>query len=202
MTSTLLRKSLVLFMTIAAATLLSVPTIVAQEESAEPSPPGSITFVGKNMVATANGTFHKWHFSKADLNLEEPKDSVVEIEVDVNSIDTAIVKRDDHLRTADFFDVATYPTATLKIYDIAASGESSDGNPQYAAKLDWEMHGVKKTYDGFTFELIAQNPAQVKGTFEIDRNDFEIGEPHKSLNPMSIQNIIPITFEATIPAKP
>lgn len=193
------RIFLTLFAT-AVVAAASMTSVVRAQEEAPAAAPGSITFVGKNMVATANGTFHKWHFKQADLNLEDPSASVVEIEVDVASIDTKIVKRDDHLRTADFFDVATYPTATLKIYEVAAAGESEAGNPQYSAKLDWNMHGVQKTYEGFTFEVTATEPIQVKGAFTIDRNDFKIGEPHKSLNPMSIQNEIPIEFQATLPA--
>ena len=188
-----------MLVTVLATTLALGAATAHAEDGATDSPPGSITFVGKNMVATANGTFHKWHFTKADFDPDHPENSEVAIEVDVASIDTKIEKRDDHLRTADFFDVENYPTATLRIYEIVASGTSEDGNPQFSAKLDWAMHGVQKTYENFSFELTGKSPVQVKGTFTINRMDFNIGEKHRSLNPMSIQEEIPIVFEATVP---
>lgn len=183
--------------------LFSIAAIVAApasgDDAAADGPPGSITFVGKNMVATANGTFHTWHFTEANFDPDNPAGSVVAIEVDVASIDTKIEKRDDHLRTADFFDVENYPTATLRIYDIEASGTSEEGHPKYTAKLDWTMHGVEKTYENFTFEVVEKSPVRVRGTFTINRMDFNIGEEHKSLSPMSIQEEIPIEFEAVVP---
>ena len=48
------------------------------------------------------------------LDDEHPRDSSVEVEIDVATIDTGDPKRDEHLRSADFFDVATYPTITFR----------------------------------------------------------------------------------------
>lgn len=182
-----------------AAFALLVSTSIAQAQEDTASSPGTINFIGKNMVATADGVFHNWKFTKADFDREDPSESVVEIEVDVASIDTGIEDRDDHLRTADFFDVENYPVATLRFHDISSAGQSESGHPQYSASLDWSMHGIEKTYQDFTFEVIQTDPVKVAGTFTINRMDFEIGEPHKKLNPMSIKEEIPITFEAALP---
>lgn len=164
------------------------------EAEKETPPPGKITFVGKNTVATANGTFTKWAFTKTDFNPVDLANSVVEIKVDVASIDTKIKKRDDHLRTPDFFDVANFPHAMLKIYDMKAA----DKENTYTAKLDFDMHGVKKTYTNFSFTVTAKDPITVEGTFTFNRMDFNIGEP-KTINPMSIVEEIPIAFTATLP---
>ena len=158
--------------------------------------PGKITFVGKNKMATANGIFHEWHFTKVVLGSGDVPVNEVAIEVDVASLDTKIKKRDNHLRTADFFDVENFPTATLRIYDI-----SKTGGKEFSAKLDFEMHGVQKTYDDFAFTITGRSPLQVEGEFSINRMDFNIGEPHKKLNPMSVGEEIPIAFSATLPAK-
>jgi len=48
-----------------------------------------------------------------------------EIVIAPASVDTKIKKRDDHLRSADYFDVANYPTITFNVAEIrpALSGE-------------------------------------------------------------------------------
>lgn len=184
----------------AAALVVSVTAMSPINVSAEDTaPPGKIGFFAKNRVAKANGEFKQWKFTRADFNFDNLKGSVIEIEVDVSSIDTKIKKRDNHLQTADFFDVEKYPTATLKIYNIVAAGKSEAGNALYAGRLDFDMHGVKKTYAVLPFEVISKSPVEVKGTFSIDRMDFNIGEPYGALNPMSIVQEIRITFSATLP---
>jgi polyisoprenoid-binding protein YceI len=44
-----------------------------------------------------------------------------EIVIDPVSIDTKIKKRDDHLRSADFFDVANFPTITFKVSELRSA---------------------------------------------------------------------------------
>lgn len=184
-----------MFGIVALALVLAGPVgVLAQEEGGDSAAPGTIGFVGKNMVATAKGTFHSWKFTEVNFDWEALGDSVIELEVDVASLDTGIEKRDVHLRTADFFDVEQYPVATLRVYEIAKAGDGA-----YTAKLDWTMHGVSKTYEDFEFEAAGEGPVRVKGTFTVNRMDFKIGEPHSKLNPMSIKEEIPITFEAALP---
>ena len=50
---------------------------------------------------------------------EEPGDSTAEITIDMASVDSGSQARDDHLRSADFFDAARHPTAT---FSARASG--------------------------------------------------------------------------------
>ncbi|HRN58372.1 MAG TPA: YceI family protein, partial [Agriterribacter sp.] len=50
----------------------------------------------------------------AVANQPDFSDAVFELSVDVASINTEVQMRDDHLRSADFFDVETYPKMTFK----------------------------------------------------------------------------------------
>ncbi|HMT11458.1 MAG TPA: YceI family protein [Ignavibacteria bacterium] len=122
------------------------------------------------------------YFTKFDVSITSSQadfsDAVVELTADINSINTGIEARDNHLRTADFFDAATYPTMTFKSTSIERSGENS-----YKLKGDLTMHGVTKE---ITVDMIhrgtIQNPmannAEVAGiqiTGSLKRSDFGIG---------------------------
>ncbi|MGZ4034693.1 MAG: YceI family protein [Bacteroidia bacterium] len=69
----------------------------------------SIHFSVKHMVISKTKGF----FEKYKLNVETKglsfEDAKVELEIDVNSINTNMTDRDNHLRSADFFDVANFP---------------------------------------------------------------------------------------------
>ncbi len=105
-------------------------------------------------------------------------DAVIELTADINSINTGIDARDNHLKTADFFDAATYPTMTFKSSSIEKSGDK-----QYKLKGNLTMHGITKeiTVD-LNYRGTVQNPMannadvaglQVTGTLK--RSDFNIG---------------------------
>lgn len=49
-----------------------------------------------------------------NYDVKEPEKSTVEVEVDVGKVNTLNPKRDEHLRSEDFFDVQNYPKATFK----------------------------------------------------------------------------------------
>ena len=58
--------------------------------------------------------------------------------IQVKSIDTGVTQRDDHLRTADFFDAATYPTIIFKTKRVERSGDA------VVLTADFTMRGVTK----------------------------------------------------------
>jgi polyisoprenoid-binding protein YceI len=62
----------------------------------------------------------------------------VKATVDVTTIDTGVADRDKHLKSADFFDVAKYPTLTFVSKKVV---KTADG---YAVTGDLIMHGVTK----------------------------------------------------------
>ncbi|MFK7897870.1 MAG: YceI family protein [Myxococcota bacterium] len=180
------------------------PLAQAAEEASSPSavtPPGKIEFVGKNLIANAEGTFHRWHVVEKQIDLAMPDKSYVVVEVDLSSIDTKNESRDDHLRTADFFDVETFPTARVRGYGLQATGETEAGVKQFSLSFDLDLHGVKKTVQGEA-RLLETSPTgtRFEGDLEINRVDFGIGSPASRWNPMSIKEMIPIHFEVELPS--
>ena len=65
--------------------------------------------------------------------------STVDVTIDATSIDTHDEKRDQHLRSADFFDVATYPTLTFKSKRVQAG----KGGGLFVTG-DLSLHGVTR----------------------------------------------------------
>ena len=65
------------------------------------------------MVTNVRGSFHD---VKGALNFDasDPGKSSLDVVIQAASIDTGIEKRDNHLRSPDFFDVEKFPTLTYK----------------------------------------------------------------------------------------
>ena len=76
-----------------------------------------------------------------DVILDEanPAASSVNVTVDVNGINSGVPKLDEHLKAADFFDVAKFPTATFVSKKVDVTGKDT-------AKVegDLTLHGVTK----------------------------------------------------------
>lgn len=90
------------------------------------------------MVSNVKGGFDK-HTGTVDINDKDITKSKVEVSVDTNSINTNVQKRDEHLRSADFFDVAKFPTMTFFSKKVAKSGKD-----KLKITGDLTLHGVTK----------------------------------------------------------
>jgi polyisoprenoid-binding protein YceI len=102
-------------------------------------PSGStIGFAVHQFLGATHGKFTQFS-GKIEIDREHPENSSVTAQIDVRSIDTQIKKRDDHLRSAEFFDVEKYPQMTFKSRGVKRTGPQS-GN----ILGDLTMHGVTK----------------------------------------------------------
>ena len=183
--------------TLVALSLLIAPLAAHTDTTASSDgPPGSISFIAENLMSTANGVFHDWRIVRAEMDSASPESGVVEVEVDIASVDTDNEQRDDHLRDPDFFEVEKWPTATVRVHSATPDGTSDRGNPRYRAKFDIRIRDVAKTVDG-AFELVSDSPPGVEGELTLNRVDFGVGGPYSWWNPGSIREEIPIRFEAT-----
>lgn len=102
-------------------------------------PSGStIGFSVHQFLGTTHGKFTRFS-GKIDVDREHPENSSVTAQIDVRSIDTRIKKRDDHLRSAEFFNVEKFPQITFKSRNVKRTG------PQSGDILgDLMMHGVTR----------------------------------------------------------
>ncbi len=99
----------------------------------------SVDFSVKHMVfATAKGRFSDVK-GTITLDNENVANSTVEVEIGTASVDTRDAKRDEHLRSADFFDVETYPALTFMSTQVEAANGAD-----LKVTGDLTMHGVTK----------------------------------------------------------
>jgi polyisoprenoid-binding protein YceI len=74
------------------------------------------------MISTVRGRFTTYS-GTLDIDTEDLTRSTVTGEIEVASIDTADAKRDEHLRSADFFDVENFPTMRFRSTRVESLGQ-------------------------------------------------------------------------------
>ncbi|MFZ4573001.1 MAG: YceI family protein [Phycisphaerales bacterium] len=135
----------------------------------------SVTFRVKHQnVAYFYGRFNK---VSGSFNLDEANVSAskLDVTIDVDSVDTANEGRDKHLRTADFFSVKEFPTATFKSTSVESKGEK-----QYLVKGDLTIRGVTKQVEATVVDTgrgAGRGGSKVAGfetMFKFNRADYGI----------------------------
>ncbi|MEO7363391.1 MAG: YceI family protein, partial [Gemmatimonadaceae bacterium] len=87
-------------------------------------------------LSTVRGSFGRL---SGTINEQDGTVDGAEADIDIASITTNQQGRDDHLRSADFFDVATYPTAHFKLIKADRRGE------ELTVTGDLSIRGITKS---------------------------------------------------------
>ena len=98
----------------------------------------TIGFSVHQFLGTTHGKFPRFS-GKIEVDRERPENSSVMAQIDVRSIDTRIKKRDDHLRSPEFFNVEKFPHMTFKSRSVKQTGAQSGD-----ILGDLTMHGVTR----------------------------------------------------------
>lgn len=117
--------------------------------------------------------------------------SVLNATIKSASIDTGIDGRDEHLRSADFFDTETYPEITFQSSRIIKSDAG------YTAVGDFTMHGITKELE-IPFVITGvdgENTIGISARVSIDRTEYGVGNDFKHT---SIENFISETIDVEI----
>lgn len=134
----------------------------------------TVTHLG---ISDVSGTFNDFEVS-VQSSKPDFSDASFELTAKVASIDTRIEARDNHLKSADFFNVERYPTIHFKSNAIKKNGKN-----KYKLSGELTMGGVTKPV---TMDLVykgkVENPMSKQQTagFQlsgvIKRSDFNIGK--------------------------
>lgn len=123
------------------------------------------------MVSNVRGSFEKFSGTIVG-DPGDPANSRIDVTIDAATLDTQNSKRDDHLRSADFFDVAKFPTITFKSKRV----EKSAGGLRVIGDLT--MRGVTKEVvldvDGPTAPVQVGSVMRIgaSATTKLNRRDF------------------------------
>ena len=90
------------------------------------------------MVSKVHGRFTKWD-GILELDDQDMTKSRLEVTIDAASVDTKEPKRDDHLRSPDFFDVEKFPSLTFVSKEIKRTS-----NDRYLVSGDLTIRGITK----------------------------------------------------------
>ena len=159
---------------IAAALALSAPALAATWQI-DPAHSNVSFSVRHMMVSNVRGEFTKVS-GTVEGDEKTPAQAVVNATIDATSINTREAKRDDHLKSPDFLDVAKYPTIIFKSKKIEPSGSG-----QFKVTGDLTLHGVTKEVVLDVSDVTApikdpmgKTRAGAQASTKIDRKDFGI----------------------------
>lgn len=95
--------------------------------------------------------------------------------IQTTSINTGIADRDEHLRSADFFEVEKYPTITFVSEKISAIDST-----HFEASGTFSMHGISKKIS-LPFEVLGQdgNTIGIQIRTLLNRIDYGVGDSFK-----------------------
>lgn len=135
----------------------------------------SLEFVARYLMATkVRGRFSEW--TATLTTADRPADAHVEATIQAASITTHDETRDNHLRTADFFEVETHPTTDFRSTSIG----DLDGANHFEVIGDLTARGVTKpvTLDAEFVGTMTDPYGRTKATFsattELKRDDWGV----------------------------
>jgi polyisoprenoid-binding protein YceI len=114
-----------------------------------------VSFTAKHIMITKVRGLFKGVTGTIDFDEANPAASSVSVEIPAATVDTGMEPRDNHLRSADFFDVESYPTISFRSTAIepkgdhwAMSGDLTIRGVTRPVVLDTERLGIVTAMDG------------------------------------------------------
>ncbi|WP_243359361.1 YceI family protein [Fundidesulfovibrio terrae] len=138
----------------------------------------SVMFFVKHILAKVPGRFESYS-GTVRFDPQNLEGSVIDVSVDMASISTGVPKRDEHLKSPDFFDVGKYPAMWFVSQKITSKGGS-----EYVAEGDLTIKDVTKriqlpfTYLGTKPSPLEQGKQVVgfEARFSINLLEFHVGD--------------------------
>ena len=124
------------------------------------------------MVSKVRGRFTS--FSGEIVTAQDPTQSSVTAEIDLSSISTGQEQRDEHIKSADFFEVETYPTMTYRSTGVRRHGDDHSLDGKLTLKGVTKDVPLRLELNGFGPDAYGGTRAGFSATGEINRRDFNV----------------------------
>ncbi len=128
-------------------------------------PHGEISFKATSRLVDADGTFHRFA-GEVRVDPGALEQAVVSLAIEAASVDTGIQRRDDHLRSEDFFHVARSPQITFTSRRIVPA----DGKVLITGDLT--LHGVRREVTVPVELELSAGTLRARGEFTIRMSDY------------------------------
>lgn len=132
----------------------------------------SAAFTARHLISKVHGRFRD--FAGELRTGDNPLDSAVTVRIDAASIDTGNAQRDEHLRSEDFLEVATYPRLSFTSTGLRTNGADFLIDGDLTIKDVTRPITADLVAHGFTPDQDGRLRAGFSATFEINRKDFNV----------------------------
>jgi polyisoprenoid-binding protein YceI len=170
---------------VAAATVPATADVVRYRiDTAE----SALTFKATSRVVNADGRFHRFS-GDVSVDPRDPATARISLTIEAASIDTANTKRDNHLRSPDFFWAERHPRVVFESRSAAPAGAVVN----VAGRLT--IRGV--TNDITVPATVEMSPERLvaRGEFDLKRTDYEMNY-QSVLNPVGDVVHVQFVFRA------
>lgn len=145
----------------------------ARAENWKVTDASSIQIQFKQFGSTEQGTFNRFT-PKIEFDTDNPEVCQIDVTIDLASIDSGSVQRDDIMKSADFFKTGTYPEASFS----SAKCKSIGGNA-YEAYGELTIRDITRPVMlPFTLDFEKKGSvltASAKGELPLSRFDYDLG---------------------------
>lgn len=168
-----------------AAVLLAAGAAEAEPARFRIQPEASdVGFKATSRLMDVDGKFSRIT-GEVTLDPKDPATAVITLAIESASIETGIGMRDKHLRSADFLDVARFPTMTFEGQRVEVVGRRATVTGRLT------LHGVTREIVVPVDVRFSESALEATGEFQLNRRDYGINYS-SFLNP--IGNTVHVTF--------
>lgn len=144
----------------------------------------ALTFHATSRLVNADGRFHRFG-GTVTVDPRDPTSARASVTVEAASIDTDNTKRDNHLRSQDFFWAERYPTIVFE----STRAERASGGVVVVGRLT--IRGVTRDIRVPTTVELSPDGFVARGDFELKRSDYEMNYQSR-LNPVG--DVVRVSF--------
>lgn len=124
------------------------------------------------MITTVTGNFNEFDATAVTEGDDFSSVSSVDFTASIDSISTNNSQRDEHLRSADFFDASQYPALTFKSSRVEASGDDFTVTGDLTIKDTTKPVTLKAEFGGIVIDPYGQTKAGFTVSGKISRKEF------------------------------